>query len=58
MKAFKLIVAAAFFVTSLTFEEQILRTSDNILVSKWSVSFGIQTSKALMAVQDTITNFE
>ncbi len=48
MKTLKLTLASILFVTSITFDEQILQTSENVLVSKWSVSFGIQTSHALM----------
>jgi hypothetical protein len=61
MKTLKLTLATLLFVTSITFDEQILKTSDNVLISKWSVSFGIQTSHALiMAPQEQFLdiNFE
>jgi len=52
MKTLKLTLALLFFVTSITFEEQILKTSQNVLVSNWSVSFGIQTSHAVKFLAD------
>ncbi len=61
MKPLKLTIATLFFVSSITIEDQVLKTSQNVLVSNWSVSFGIQTSYAVryLAEQsfDTV-NFE
>jgi hypothetical protein len=60
MKSLKVLLAVSFFVTSITFHEQVLKTSDNVFMSKWSVTFGMQTSHAVMlAIEDMfITNFE
>ncbi len=60
MKTFKVTLAIVFFVTSINFNEQVLKSSDNVLISKWSVSFGIQSSHALrMALEDQFSvNFE
>jgi hypothetical protein len=56
MKTLKLTLAALFFVTSITFDQQVLKTSENLFISKWSVSFGIQTSHALMRYLDDGVN--
>jgi hypothetical protein len=62
MKTLKLTFAALLFVTSISFDEQILKTSKNVLISNWSMSFGIQSSHALVraidnGMQDSV-NFE
>lgn len=43
MKFFKIFVAAAFFLTSVTFEEQILVTKNGI-DSTWAVTFSTPVS--------------
>lgn len=48
MKFFKLLVAIAFFVTSVTYEEQILVTKAGI-DSTWEVTFSTPISHALEA---------
>jgi hypothetical protein len=46
MKGFKLVLAVALFVTSVTFEEQIIVT-DQGLASTWEVSVGSSNAMAL-----------
>ncbi len=46
MKGFKLVLAVAMFVTSVTFEEQIIVT-DQGLASTWEVSVGTPRSLAV-----------
>ncbi len=58
MKTFKLTLASILFVTSITFDTQIIKTSENVLVSNWSVSFGVQTSHALMCIDCDQMQFE
>lgn len=48
MKFFKLFIAAAFFVTSVTYEEQILVTKAGI-DSTWDVTFSTPVSHAAAA---------
>ena len=48
MKFFKLFIAAAFFVTSITFEEQVLVTKAGI-DSTWDVTFSTPVSHAAAA---------
>lgn len=48
MKFFKLFIAAAFFVTSVTFEEQILVSKAGI-DSTWDVTFSTPVSHAAAA---------
>jgi hypothetical protein len=46
MKGFKLVLAVALFVTSVTFEEQVIVT-DQGLASTWEVSVGTPSAMAL-----------
>lgn len=48
MKGFKLILAVAMFVTSVSFEEQVIVT-DQGLASTWEVSVGTSNAMALAA---------
>lgn len=45
MKGFKLMLAMALFVTSVSFQEQVIMT-DQGLASTWEVSVGTQNSMA------------
>lgn len=47
MQSLKLTFALVLFVTSISFDEQVIKTSENVLISKWSVSLGIQSAHAL-----------
>jgi len=51
MKGFKLILAVALFVTSVSFEEQVLVT-DQGLASSWEVSVGTSNAMALMQAME------
>jgi hypothetical protein len=51
MKGFKLILAIALFVTSVSFEEQVLVT-DQGLASTWEVSVGTSNAMATMAAME------
>ncbi len=56
MKFFKLFIAAAFFVTSITFEEQVLVTKAGI-DSTWDVTFSTPVSHAAAAAYQSVRYF-
>ncbi len=51
MKGFKLMLAIAMFVTSVTFEEQVMVT-DQGLATNWEVSVGTSNAMALAAAME------